>query len=750
MSNGQKNKARGGRASSVSLRPGPWSLIGEQLRSGATAVRLLLAVFLAISLLAITRGWSPPRDFRLRQVPTRDIVAAVEFQQVDVRATEEARLQARRFVEAIYDNDPLPVLQLKAKLLNEVSHLAGAESLEGAGLELWSQYQPLQAEGAPEPTEEERLAAFERFQQALASDEAQREFARSIDLVFSRIELQGILDSPPTEANSKEILVRQTGKEGFEPVVSVRDVLIENVRSDLSSTLNQRLASLEVAGHIFARLRPEMPITLKLNIEATREQQNKAAAAVQDIPRVYEKGEKLAGAGAPISEAKLELLELGYQERLKQRSWADRVARSLAVLWFYIALLTLCGIGLHKCDPAALKELTRYAVLLLCVLATVAGVTLAQAQGWQSEIVPLLLLSMTLAIAYKHQTAFLLTASVTLVSAVGLGHSLYDSLLLFGPAACSIAMLDSVRHRSKLLLVGLFSGLVAVVTALAIGALEGHPLLLTIRSALLSGLWCLVAGSLMTCVLPFVERVFRVQTDLSLLELGDPALPLLQELVRRAPGTYNHSITVASIAEAAAEAIGARGLLVRVGAYYHDIGKMLKPAYFVENQGVEASQHDALVPAMSTLVIIAHVKDGADLARQNRLPEVIVDFILQHHGTTLVEYFYRQAKQQSEESEDADVDETSFRYPGPKPQTKEAGVLMLADAVESASRSLVEPTPSRIENLVEEITRKRLDDGQFDECDLTLEEVRQIGDSLIKSLTAVYHGRVKYPGQETA
>ena len=299
-------------------------------------------------------------------------------------------------------------------------------------------------------------------------------------------------------------------------------------------------------------------------------------------------------------------------------------------------------------------------------------------------------------------------------------------------------------------MVGFGAGAIAIGTTLAAGVLEGAPLWDTLKLALTTGLWPVVAGSLMLCVLPLVERVFRVQTDLSLIELGDPAHPLLQELVRRAPGTYNHSITVASLAEAAADSIGARSLLVRVGAYFHDIGKMLKPGYFIENQGRGVNQHDTLVPAMSTLVIIAHVKDGADLARQNKLPECIIDFIQQHHGTTLVEYFYRQAQQKTEEGEESEVDETSFRYPGPKPQTKESGVLMLADAVESASRALVEPTPARIESLVEELTRKRLDDGQFDECGLTLQEVHTIGESLVKSLTAVYHGRVKYPDQETA
>jgi len=277
----------------------------------------------------------------------------------------------------------------------------------------------------------------------------------------------------------------------------------------------------------------------------------------------------------------------------------------------------------------------------------------------------------------------------------------------------------------------------------------------SVRSLLVGSAWyglcSVMAGVFMTGLLPFVERLFDVQTDISLLELGDNRHPLLQELVRRAPGTYNHSINVASIGEAAADAIGANGLLVHVGAYFHDIGKILKPGYFIENQGKEVSRHDSLAPAMSTLVIISHVKDGANLARQHRLPQAIIDFIEQHHGTTLVEYFYRQAARQSEADPDGvEIDESSYRYPGPRPQTKETAVLMLADSVESASRVLVEPTPSRIESLVEDISRKRLLDGQFDECGLTLEEVRKIGDSLVKSLTAVYHGRVKYPDQQTA
>jgi putative nucleotidyltransferase with HDIG domain len=272
-----------------------------------------------------------------------------------------------------------------------------------------------------------------------------------------------------------------------------------------------------------------------------------------------------------------------------------------------------------------------------------------------------------------------------------------------------------------------------------------------VNEAFWQGICILLCGPTIMGLLPFVEKLFDVQTDLSLLHLGDMNHPLLRELAQRAPGTYNHSISVAALAESAADSIGAHGLLVRVGACFHDIGKMFKPNYFVENQAPGSNRHDTLQPAMSTLVIIAHVKDGSDLGRKHGLPGPIIDFIEQHHGTTLVEYFYRLATKKSEQDPNGEeISESTFRYPGPKPQTKEAAVLMIADAVESASRALVEPTASRLQNLVEQIAMKKLLDGQFDECGLTLQELDTVKRSLIKSLTAIYHGRIKYPDQQSA
>jgi len=334
---------------------------------------------------------------------------------------------------------------------------------------------------------------------------------------------------------------------------------------------------------------------------------------------------------------------------------------------------------------------------------------------------------------------------------LGLGRGLPEYITLTAAAAAMVFWTGRIRTRSKLIYVGLWAGAVAMLTQIGVNLLHERPFdLQMVYEAARTGTWTLLAGFLMSGLLPFVERSFGVLTDLSLFEVGDVAHPLLQELVRRAPGTYNHSINVASLAEAAAEAIGARGLLVRVGAYFHDIGKMLKPAYFIENQGQE-NRHESLVPAMSTLIIIAHVKEGVELARQYNLPQPIIDLIAEHHGTTLVEYFYRRATERSQaDPNGSNPDEQTYRYPGPKPSTRESAVMMLADAAESASRTLTEPTPARIASLVHDLAQKRLNDGQFDECGLTLEELKTVETSLVKSLTAVYHGRVKYPDQRTA
>ena len=315
-----------------------------------------------------------------------------------------------------------------------------------------------------------------------------------------------------------------------------------------------------------------------------------------------------------------------------------------------------------------------------------------------------------------------------------------------------------VRRRSRLLTAGLYIGLVATgfmvlfgQTSVAIG--NSNQTLMLMLPLIVGVVTAMLAGA----VLPVFEQLFQVTTDISWLELGDLNHPLMKRLSIEAPGTYHHSLVVANLAEAAAEAIRANPTMCRVASYFHDIGKLTKPEYFIENMDPDDNPHDDLTARMSSLVIMAHVKDGVDMAIKHGLNSRIIDVIEQHHGTSLVWFFYRRALDQKKEilrlvEEDKareddvpDVTEDGFRYPGPRPEFKESAIISLADSVESASRTLAKPNSARVEQLVEDIVRNRLLDHQLDECDLTLAELALIKASFVKTLLSMMHSRIRYP-----
>ena len=533
--------------------------------------------------------------------------------------------------------------------------------------------------------------------------------------------------------------------------MQVSDVVLVEAKARLKTRLKDELGEGALADRIYAWVEPRLSGTLEIDRDGTDRAKREAIAKTPPQFVRYAAGDVIAEANAPVSGEGIVLLRREHDEYLRQRDTRQRLARTFSMLGLFAAMFALSGFYIHLHHRQLLDNIGDVLTLVGLSVVTIVLCMLSAHDAWQAEIVPLLIFAMTVAISYDEDLALLFAAQVALVVSQGMDWGLASFVTLTSAAAAMIFWMGRIRNRSKLIYVGLWAGAVATLTQLGTGLLQERSLdLQMLYEAGRTGIWTLLAGFLMTGLLPFIERTFGVLTDLSLLEVGDVAHPLLQELVRRAPGTYNHSINVASLAEAAAEAIGARGLLVRVGAYFHDVGKMLKPAYFVENQGKE-NRHESLVPAMSTLIIVAHVKEGVELARQYNLPQPIIDLIAEHHGTTLVEYFFRRAEERSHSDPNGEeVDEQTYRYPGPKPSTRESAVMMLSDAVESASRTLTEPTPSRIANLVHELALKRLLDGQFDECGLTLEELGIIEQSLVKSLTAVYHGRVKYPDQRTA
>src|SRR6267143_655044 len=326
-----------------------------------------------------------------------------------------------------------------------------------------------------------------------------------------------------------------------------------------------------------------------------------------------------------------------------------------------------------------------------------------------------------------------------------------------------------VRRRSKLIRAGVGVGCAIWLLSLTFGLIGPINLfspiandwgMIGLQSALAVGNG-IVTAMVVGGTLPILEHLFQITTDISWLEASDLNHPLLRRMTIEAPGTYHHSLVVANLAEAAAEAIGANATLCRVYAYFHDVGNLLKPEASTENMSFERNPHDDLAPTMSALIIIAHVKEGVDLSLTHGLNKQIIDVIQQHHGTSLVYYFYQRAIQQQEdaraggkimnirEEDIPEVQEESFRYSGPKPQTKESAIVSLADIVESASRSLEKPTPQKIEQLVNELIEERIADGQLDECDLTLGELRVIAERFRFTLMTMLHTRIAYPKHES-
>ncbi|MDP0489751.1 MAG: HDIG domain-containing protein [Verrucomicrobiota bacterium JB023] len=323
-----------------------------------------------------------------------------------------------------------------------------------------------------------------------------------------------------------------------------------------------------------------------------------------------------------------------------------------------------------------------------------------------------------------------------------------------------------VRKRGQLLRAGFYVGLVGVVLALLLGEIDPTSIwrdggagwkYVAMQMGLVFGTGVLT-GMVVSGLLPLLEGVFLLTTEISWLEMSDLNHKLLRRMQIEAPGTFHHSLMVAQLAETAAEAVGANSTMCRVCAYFHDIGKLRKPGYFVENQ-VEVNPHDDLTPTMSALVIIAHVKDGVDIAIKEKLAPEIIDVIQEHHGDSLVYYFYRKAREQHDAREADDkgagadeelveVDEKNFRYPGPRPQSKESGIISLADAVESASRSLEKPNPTKIRALVDEIVLSRIRDGQLDDCGLTMNDIRTIREVFAKTLRSMMHTRIAYPSEK--
>jgi putative nucleotidyltransferase with HDIG domain len=721
---------------------------GRLAKQRTRAALLALVAVSVVASAAIVHGTGPPFTYRIGERPAREIRVNVKaFKLRNQTKTSNERQAAADQVSPALINDPAPIRELAKRLDDLTTAVAKSRRFEDVRENIRTAW---------------KLTPENYLDLKAATDTPERRDNLHVQIAaaFRGLLRDGVLGSgvlPQSEESSRTLAIRQAGESQEEARTVARDRVVPEriikpdgpVYQEFCSALTAPRIGQILFGLIAGQL--DSITTLTFDAEATARLREAARQSVPDHFDTYTRGEVLVEQGETIGEEQLILLRLEHDAATAELGLGDKCRRAAGIFALVAALYFLAGSYVYRHERRFGRDPRKVAMICGLVIAALAIIRVLPAQTWNAEIVPVAVVAMIVAIAYNPSFAMMVTFGLALLTCISLGTEIPHFLVVMGGTAAAVLSLSDVRTRTKLIKVGAIASLTYFLLTWATGLWQDLPTELVRADSLWRAGWGLMAGFFLGGSLPFIENALGIVTGISLLELGDNTHPLLQELVRRAPGTHNHSITVGAIAESAAERVGADALLVRIGAYFHDIGKMLKPHYFVENQIGPTNRHAKLAPAMSTLIIIGHVKDGVDLGRQHHLPEPIIDLIEQHHGTTLVEYFYHEASRRNGNNPDAGpVSESSYRYPGPKPQTREAAILMVADAVESASRALSDPTSARLEGLVSDLIDKRLRDGQFDECGLTLREIAEIRESLIKSLIGIYHGRVKYPEHRTA
>lgn len=500
------------------------------------------------------------------------------------------------------------------------------------------------------------------------------------------------------------------------------------------------------------------------NQTVTNRKREEAREAVEErvLREEFRKGQIIVDRGHIVTDRHARIMQ---QMETEQEILSQTQVMIGVVLFALLFLVTLFMYGwrnIRKFSPAP-RDMVFVATTILIMLsitrigialshAVVEQVSLVPLDGWY-YFIPVAATAMLVRLVLNSETAIVVTLLFAALTGLMADNSLFFMCYAAIGGLVGAASVRTVKNRMGLVWSGLNVAIVNGIAVLAFLLIDGRLLGVdavesTFQGASYVGLAMaggVAAGFIATALLPIFETVFGYTTDIKLLELSNLNHPALRELIMRSPGSYHHSMMVGSLCEAAAESIGCNPLLSRVGAYYHDIGKAKNPQYFAENQKLGENPHDKLKPNISALVIKAHVKDGIEMARQYRLPDVIEDFIAQHHGTSLIRYFYHKAKQ-LEDPDIPEVQEADYRYPGPKPQSRETAICLLADGIEAASRAMPDPSPARLRGLVQKMINHAFTDGQLDECDLTLKDLNQIADAFHRILTGIYHHRPEYPG----
>lgn len=657
---------------------------------------LLLGGFLLALCAVGSVQYLPPRvTLREGMVSPYEVAAPRSVEYVDWERTERLREEAAAAVRPVYRLDSVATREAEQSVRTAFEAILGIRSRRPQ----------------TDLDRREQLVRLGLRDQALRAAEA-----------LSRADLERVRDTTL-------VLLRRLMREGIRP----EDLPAARARGQV---LVQGLPFTEpsralVTWALERALRPN----LFVDRLQTRRQQEAARASVDPVRERILRGEVIVRRGDVVTAEQVrKLAALGLVS--PPLRWEGVVGTSL-----FLTLLVVLGAAyLWRFQPEIWADERR--LLLLCLLGLVAAVgSRAIATRLSGFLVPVASVTMLLAIFLNPRVASFAGGVLALLTGVMGGNDLRMSVVAYVGGLTGVYVIRRVQRRADLAYAGLA---VAGANALAVTAVDlvaGAPLMDLLGDAGWGVLNGLLSGILAVGALPYLEELFGLVTPIKLLELSDPSHPLLRRLQLEAPGTYHHTVLVANLAEAAAEAVGADALLVRVGTYYHDIGKLRRPAFYMENQLGRTNPHDRLSPSLSALVVAAHVRDGLELARQYRLPKPVVAFIPEHHGTSLIRYFYHRAVERGE----GPVDEQTYRYEGPKPQSRETAIVMLADAVEAAVRTLPNPTPDRIGSLVRQLIRERLEDGQLDECDLTLRDLDRIAQTFTRILVGMFHPRIEYP-----
>jgi len=698
-------------------------------------------------------------------IATQPIVPRVAFDAIDERETEIRRQNARDREPSVYKLNENFIQLVKADLQKLVQIGIDYETPQQIPSDL--------RDGLSIDTR-----ALSELKSAGADEESRNAWSQKIDRLMSRIaglamitpkrmdaEMQSGASTTTiyiihpvykklTRTNSNGYSLSDGGDRFYSTNESDR------FRSDVRKLVQTEFpASIRQA--VIAVINDRIQPTYLLDVQATQASKKLVYDSVEEATVTYSTRQVMVEAGTVLTSQNVHLLTLenkAYQQSISKQSLMGMLTVSVAMLIGRVGMLLVVSLAVwvyiigfsRRIAVNPMRGLALTLLILGCQGLAIAGAFNLPQYLYATAVFPTLIATMILAISYDQRFALAMGALHTLIVMLSLNLSTEFAIVMLSGVGAIAGFLDDVRTRSRLAIVGFWCGVCMAVTCLFAKlsssdlAIWGELDVVWRDPAILVGVG-VMTGIFVQGILPAVERLFRVTTSMTLRELNDASHPLLIRMAEEAPGTFQHSLRIADMAESAAEAIGANGLLCRVGAMFHDIGKMNKPSYFVENQGGGPNKHNKLSPAMSLLIIVGHVKDGIEMAREFGLPVSIRGFIETHHGTTLVEYFFHAAKQQKAEENAPAPAEFEFRYPGPKPQSREQAILMLCDAMEGASRTLAEPTPVRLEQLVHTMAIKRLMDGQFDQSNLTLKELHSIENAITRTLCAIYHGRIKYP-----